>query len=724
ITAACQGMFLYAHVVLSNLLSQESVQELEDELTQDHFPQGLYSAFERVAIRITDRPAPPRRRTARKILALTSDIATDKIQENVTSGYYALQDYAVSCWQHPAQAVVTQPQVTSSTTSDAIASVTKLLHDYSIHFLDLASGPITEYCYAHDIGYPTQKELEAHQKRLHNEDTVEKDLFPRTTLKPKSAGKDKGTEVCMQIACEKGGLEEVKSLFELGVPLLSSRFGSNTKREHLTPFFLDVQGGHVLVCKYILEQYPRAPMLSQVHSSRESPLGVILRRNDLDLFAVIKDKWRPENDSFKLVEYYRYIIHLGSMEILDIALRGVAYEILEQNWLRLINALLWTTWEEKEEKLQPNAELLNKLWYHVMPWVDIEKPGQSTPGPKHLHHSEQWRSLWLRTSWWTLDHQKSWKYKTTLAALCGRVIWNTASVSLARCCLKMDGGASLDISDSFGDNSPMLACRTCHFPELLRMLIQKTKNLNHTNYVGESALATAAMWINLEATAALLASGRVDILQPNPFTKQSVLTQLITVRKIGVFMPDIPAIWDMLYEAEPSIAWLTDETDNRVTPLHYALFLSEASQSRSGHVQFEAIVKRFLSLPEVHLQHVVDGFLASPVQEILSMPPSWLRLPSKTVSKTAATMIICDGKLDLSHSTSLMLGDAHELLHDNPDMFWDLHMEQMQQKDPVMASSGNSHSVREMADLLEEQERWIAETFEDHTTHGDEVDEE
>lgn len=38
-------MFLYAKVVLHNLLSQGSFAEFEDELTQANFPEGLNAAY-------------------------------------------------------------------------------------------------------------------------------------------------------------------------------------------------------------------------------------------------------------------------------------------------------------------------------------------------------------------------------------------------------------------------------------------------------------------------------------------------------------------------------------------------------------------------------------------------------------------------------------------------------------------------------------------------------
>ncbi|KAK4064835.1 uncharacterized protein Triagg1_8834 [Trichoderma aggressivum f. europaeum] len=69
VAATSKGMFLYSKVVLENLLSQDSVADLEDELMQDNFPQVLDEAYERIAIRVFNRPPPARRRSAEQILS-------------------------------------------------------------------------------------------------------------------------------------------------------------------------------------------------------------------------------------------------------------------------------------------------------------------------------------------------------------------------------------------------------------------------------------------------------------------------------------------------------------------------------------------------------------------------------------------------------------------------------------------------------------------------------
>ncbi|KAI1114303.1 hypothetical protein F5Y14DRAFT_189934 [Nemania sp. NC0429] len=69
VTEAANGMFLYAKVVMDNLLAQGSVEELEEEL-QTSFPMGLDEAYTRVTFRVLDCPTRPekQREAAAKIL--------------------------------------------------------------------------------------------------------------------------------------------------------------------------------------------------------------------------------------------------------------------------------------------------------------------------------------------------------------------------------------------------------------------------------------------------------------------------------------------------------------------------------------------------------------------------------------------------------------------------------------------------------------------------------
>ncbi|KAI0971544.1 hypothetical protein F4678DRAFT_87902 [Xylaria arbuscula] len=56
ITTTAKGMFLYAKVVMDNLMAQGSLAELDEELNVS-FPTGLNEAYERVVFRVLDNPA-------------------------------------------------------------------------------------------------------------------------------------------------------------------------------------------------------------------------------------------------------------------------------------------------------------------------------------------------------------------------------------------------------------------------------------------------------------------------------------------------------------------------------------------------------------------------------------------------------------------------------------------------------------------------------------------
>ncbi|KAF4969857.1 hypothetical protein FSARC_3015 [Fusarium sarcochroum] len=68
IASASQGMFLYAKVVLANLISMDSVEEFEDEMQSDKFPDNLEQAYDRVIQRVLKEASPSRQNTVKKIL--------------------------------------------------------------------------------------------------------------------------------------------------------------------------------------------------------------------------------------------------------------------------------------------------------------------------------------------------------------------------------------------------------------------------------------------------------------------------------------------------------------------------------------------------------------------------------------------------------------------------------------------------------------------------------
>ncbi|OTA80302.1 hypothetical protein M434DRAFT_228741 [Hypoxylon sp. CO27-5] len=68
VTNEAQGMFLYARLVLGNLLSQTKLSSLRKEMEPGTFPQGIEKAYERVTARIFEMSSLAERNDAAKIL--------------------------------------------------------------------------------------------------------------------------------------------------------------------------------------------------------------------------------------------------------------------------------------------------------------------------------------------------------------------------------------------------------------------------------------------------------------------------------------------------------------------------------------------------------------------------------------------------------------------------------------------------------------------------------
>ncbi|KAH7117463.1 hypothetical protein EDB81DRAFT_668252, partial [Dactylonectria macrodidyma] len=81
------GMFLYAKIVLSNLLNS-SPDQFKQELKAEHFPKGLDEAYERVVVRVFENPIEPERRTAKTILGLIICAERSLMSKEIQSRFY------------------------------------------------------------------------------------------------------------------------------------------------------------------------------------------------------------------------------------------------------------------------------------------------------------------------------------------------------------------------------------------------------------------------------------------------------------------------------------------------------------------------------------------------------------------------------------------------------------------------------------------------------------
>ncbi|RYP14230.1 hypothetical protein DL765_006510 [Monosporascus sp. GIB2] len=68
VVSEAQGMFLYARVVLENLLNQTRLTQLKKEMEHETFPKGIEKAYERVAVRIFEESSTAEREDALKLI--------------------------------------------------------------------------------------------------------------------------------------------------------------------------------------------------------------------------------------------------------------------------------------------------------------------------------------------------------------------------------------------------------------------------------------------------------------------------------------------------------------------------------------------------------------------------------------------------------------------------------------------------------------------------------
>ncbi|RYP66506.1 hypothetical protein DL770_008790 [Monosporascus sp. CRB-9-2] len=87
------GMFLYAKIVLSNLLSQVSIYDFKQELKAEHFPKGLDEAW---VPKLPQFLHP----------CFIDYVSSSEIRKHAITGYYGFQDYAAAFWWKHAHRVI------------------------------------------------------------------------------------------------------------------------------------------------------------------------------------------------------------------------------------------------------------------------------------------------------------------------------------------------------------------------------------------------------------------------------------------------------------------------------------------------------------------------------------------------------------------------------------------------------------------------------------------
>ncbi|KAF3765675.1 hypothetical protein M406DRAFT_289896 [Cryphonectria parasitica EP155] len=181
VTEGAKGMFLYAHVVLENLLHQTRLTQLRRELQPGIFPEEIERAYERVVVRVLEQASKAERNDAQKVLGLVIGakriLAWREIQafyciEPATGAVSLDERLLVSCKQL-CGSLLDVHQVDGNPGSPD--NVVQIVHETARHFLimrkvinvSLENARLSLFCTQYLTSEPFQPGIGGRQIRSH-----------------------------------------------------------------------------------------------------------------------------------------------------------------------------------------------------------------------------------------------------------------------------------------------------------------------------------------------------------------------------------------------------------------------------------------------------------------------------------------------------------------------------------------------------------------------------
>lgn len=522
-----------------------------------------------------------------------------------------------------------------------------------------------EGCYARTSGFSSQSALDAHVERFHPDDTSPSTLFPQF----------KGMkESNIFTACSQGNLEEVKAFHCQGVGLDTA----TKAKGGLTPLVLAARHGHANVCAYLIKH---GVDVQRFRYGDMSPLAETIKQRDFELFcflwSTVSEDAEGLGASFDI--YVSLALIAGSNEILEELLawkhapelRPVVPDIMKEFCQR-------KCWD-LDSPSGPDTTLVYKLFRRAFP--SLCEPNESILRPNSRPESqnlalEDWHSVLLtrflplentllhiacdfenyRAAAFLLDQLKPEDLRTTnkfgdtpLHTL-ARERRNTKSrVHVARRLVHADNGVAANIKNANGELPLHIAsCGPCE--EVFSLLVDNTRDLDEETNTGKTALEVAVRENYASHVTRLLATGRVDIMKRNK-EGQTAFSVAAGCWKTST------AILQLLYSTRTSLALLSDDTPDRLTPLHHALHM-EWPQAET--------IKYLLSLPEA--EELVQVFLSSPANNNPKRSAQLFKFALKNGFQTAAKSILRSGIVGASEGTPDMWKAAERLGQSDPEI--------------------------------------------------------
>ncbi|RKL39869.1 hypothetical protein BFJ72_g6598 [Fusarium proliferatum] len=425
-------------------------------------------------------------------------------------------------------------------------------------------------CFAHRIGYPSPKRLESHNEAFHQSASRAKAVFPADL---------KAGEWNIHRACKAGNLDEVKRFHREGIDLRS------THSELLSLLSTAVEAGHGHICRYLVDIGVDPFLVESGRTASRNPVVMAIYRERLDILDFFLRSGNGPDDR-KLARAIAQAIHADRPAPLGVLLsarppRGhtsvmeqVPGEILFQTDLRSL----------RRDSHHPDATLIHAWFQYVKPEFYNEKGvciAQSDSAECNIwrnlrHRSGKLLHTALRKKCYSLatflmdigideylQHKLCKGYTTLHSCIKGLCKEDCSSCwSMFQRLIKYDGDTLANIPDSKG-RLPAHTALIHDVPQtVLRAVLGNTRNPNHRNDLGQSLLHVAFSAASIRV---LLENKSVDTLSRNN-KGQTAFSAFIHRGQA----PRIELL-DYLFKADSRLAWTPDESEEGLTPLHYAL---------------------------------------------------------------------------------------------------------------------------------------------------------
>lgn len=452
-------------------------------------------------------------------------------------------------------------------------------------------------CFGHTIGYVSPQRLESHNEAFHHSESGAKAVFP--------SGLETG-EWNLYEACKAGNLDEVKRFHREGADLkaILSKAG--------TPLCAAVEAGHGNICQYLVDNGIDPFKVGSTSIKTRTPVVTAIYRERLDILDFFL-RCCDGPDDRQLARAIAQAIHADRLDSLRVILsarhqeghanaaRLVPGEIISQTDLRSV----------RRNSHPPDATLIHAWFQYVKPEFYNEKgvfiaqldcEEYKIWGDMLFRHFDYFHKA-LREGCFSfatfLMDIGSEEYlliqgenhKTPLHSCISRLCRGDCSscMSMIRRLLQYDGGKFANITDSGGRLPLHTALSSSVSQAVLRAVIDHTENINDRDNLGQSPLHMAISKNTLTQSIRVLVENKsVDLFNRNKEgqTAFSVLSGKLFVDVVGAF--------EILFEADPRLAWTPDESKYGLTPFHHAMKQQASHELDSYNLQSSSRAAKFL----------------------------------------------------------------------------------------------------------------------------------